>query len=355
MVRLSTSEFERCTVIVVNWNGGDDTAECLRSLAGQTAEGVTVDLLVVDNGSTDGSADMIERDFPDVSLLRTGRNLGFGGAVNRGIAASSGDYLILVNNDAVATPGFVDALLAPLRVDPHVAAVTARILLTGRFEPAAPGDAGAYRRSDNTYWRRTTGPGVELLNSTGNVVSRSGNGQDRSWLVPADTDDSPVGVFGFSGGGCALRRSALEDVGVFDESLFMYYEDTDLAWRLRRNGWDVVYAREATLRHRHAGSSGVTSRLFLVNNVRNRVIVSAKNGPPRMVLAALWRAVGSLVKSALHVVLRRDTAARRRLVASALGLLGVVGRLPAAVVARRRLDRHSREPRSMISDWVVDD
>lgn len=339
---------------MVNWNGGDDTAECLRSLTGQTVEGVDVDLLVVDNGSTDGSADVIERDFPGVSLLRTGTNLGFGGAVNRGIAATSGDYVVLVNNDAVAAPGFVDAVLAPLRTNPRVAAVTARILLTGLFEAAAAGEPGAYRRSDNTYWRRTTGAGVELLNSTGNVVSRSGNGQDRSWLVPVDDDDSPESVFGFSGGGCALRRSALDDVGVFDESLFMYYEDTDLAWRLRRSGWDVVYARDATLRHRHAGSSGVTSRLFLVNNVRNRILVSVKNAPPRIVFAALGRTLGSLGKSAVQLARRRG-GARGRFVASALGLLGALGRLPAAVVARRRLDRHSREPRSIISDWVVDD
>jgi N-acetylglucosaminyl-diphospho-decaprenol L-rhamnosyltransferase len=353
---LSTSERERerCTVIVVNWNGGDDTAECLRSLAGQTVEGVDVNLLVVDNGSTDGSAEVIERDFPGASLLRTGKNLGFGGAVNRAIASSSGDYVILVNNDAIAAPGFVGALLAPLRSHPRVAAVTARILLTGRFEQAAPGDPGAYRRSDDTYWRRTAGPGLELLNSTGNVVSRSGNGQDRSWLVPVESDDSPEDVFGFSGGGCALRRSALDDVGVFDETLFMYYEDTDLAWRLRRSGWDVVYARDATLHHRHAGSSGVTSRLFLVNNVRNRIIVAVKNGPLRMVLAALWRSLGSLGKSAVQLTRPQGTA-RARFGASAIGLLGALSRIPAAVRARRRMDRHARQSRAFIGDWLVDD
>ncbi|WP_022884955.1 glycosyltransferase family 2 protein [Glaciibacter superstes] len=351
---MPTSERVRCTVIVVNWNGGDDTAACLRSLIGQSAEGVAIDLLVVDNGSTDGSAESLERDFPSVTMLRTGHNLGFGGAVNHALSATSGDYAVLVNNDALAEDGFVAALLAPFSTDDRIGAVTARIVLTGRFEPVSADVAGSYRRSDGSHWTRSEVGGVELLNSTGNIVSRSGNGQDRSWLVPVDDDNSAEEVFGFSGGGCALRRSTLVDVGAFDDSLFMYYEDTDLAWRMRRRRWSIRYARDATLHHRHAGSSGVNSPLFLVNNVRNRILTAAKNGPSSMLLASLWRTLGSLAKSFVQT-LRGRPSANSRFRATVSGLLGALRRLPHALSIGRELDTNAREPRSFIRDWTIED
>lgn len=344
----------RCTVIVVNWNGGDDTAACLRSLVSQSAEGAAIDLLVVDNGSTDGSAEALERDFPSVTVLRTGHNLGFGGAVNHALSATSGDYAVLVNNDALAEDGFVAALLAPFSTDDRIGAVTARIILTGHFEPVSDDQAGSYRRTDGSHWRRTQNGGVELLNSTGNIVSNSGNGQDRSWLVPVDEDNSPQEVFGFSGGGCALRRATLDDVGAFDDSLFMYYEDTDLAWRMRRRGWSIRYARDATLHHRHAGSSGVTSRLFLVNNVRNRILTAAKNGPSTMLLTSLWRTSGSLGKSFVQT-LRGRPGANTRFRATASGLFGALRRLPHALSIGRELDANARVPRSFIHTWTIED
>lgn len=352
----------RATVVVVNFNGGAFVLECVESLSQQQAPGVAVEIVVVDNASTDGSDRQIAQFYPDVRIVRSPKNVGFAGGVNLGIANSSGDVVVLINNDAVAAPGFIAAIVAPLvdEGNERVAAVTARILLSGRFVPA-PGSPTAYVSASGQRWERvarnaTPDSGIALINSTGNQVSRSGNGRDRSWLDTTDEENSPVEVFGFSGGGAALRRTALDAVGLFDERLFMYYEDTDLAWRLRRAGWSVLYAQGATVWHRHAASSGIRSPFFLRHNVRNRILVTARNGTPRMLFAAVARTAGSLGKAIRRVAKNRgDTDARVQVRATALGLTQALVMIPGYLSDGRLRDAGSRLPRSFITAWTVDD
>ena len=201
-----------------------------------------------------------------LTVVRSSRNLGFGAGVNLGAQGMSEDLLVLLNNDAMAEPGFLEAILAPLSEPPAApstpatsapktspratpesapAAATARILLAGRWKPAAPGrDALVSPRTGR--WTRISdeaaarGEGEVLVNSTGNLVDASGNGYDRDWLVPAEQEHSPSQVFGLCGGACAIRREAWQALGGFREDLFMYYEDTDLSWRLHEHGWRVV-------------------------------------------------------------------------------------------------------------------
>jgi len=352
----------RATVIVVNFNGGAFVLECIESLSQQKTPGVDVEVVVVDNASTDGSDREIAQFYPDVRIIRSPKNIGFAGGVNLGIANSTGDVIVLINNDAVAAPGFLSAIVAPLLDDGNdrVAAVTARILLSGRFVPA-PGSPTAYVSASGQRWERvarnaTPGSGIALINSTGNQVSRSGNGRDRSWLDTTDDENSPVEVFGFSGGGAAIRRAALDTVGLFDERLFMYYEDTDLAWRLRRAGWTVQYAQGATVWHRHAASSGIRSPFFLRHNVRNRILVTARNGTLRMLVSAVARTGGSLLKAIRRALANRDDAdARVQVRATALGLVQALVMIPGYVSDGRLRDAGSRLPRSFITDWTVDD
>ena len=352
----------RATVIVVNFNGGAFVLECIESLSQQKTPGVAVEVVVVDNASTDGSDREIAQFYPDVRIIRSPKNIGFAGGVNLGIANSTGDVIVLINNDAVAAPGFLSAIVAPLVEDGNerVAAVTARILLSGRFIPA-PGSPTAYVSASGQRWERvarnaTPGSGIALINSTGNQVSRSGNGRDRSWLDTTDEENSPVEVFGFSGGGSAIRRAALEKVGLFDERLFMYYEDTDLAWRLRRAGWTVQYAHGATVWHRHAASSGIRSPFFLRHNVRNRILVTARNGTLRMLVSAVARTGGSLLKAVRRAVANRgDSDARVQARATALGLVQALVLIPGYLSDGRLRDAGSRLPRSFIKTWTVDD
>jgi N-acetylglucosaminyl-diphospho-decaprenol L-rhamnosyltransferase len=351
----------RCTVIVVNFNGGDYVLECLESLAGQTAPGVEVETVVVDNASSDGSDAEIARRYPSIRIIRSESNRGFAGGVNLALAETKGEIAVLINNDAVAQPGFLAALIAPFRTGPsRLAAVTARILLAGRFVLAPEGDAD-YVAANGERWTRlpedtAEGSGVELVNSTGNLVSRTGNGRDRSWLALAGGDSSRPEVFGFCGGGAAIRRDALDAVGPLDERLFMYYEDTDLSWRLRRAGWEIQYAADAVLRHRHAASSGVRSRFFLEHNIRNRILVSARNAPPAMYRSAVLRAVGSLVKSLGRCLVPSKAAnARVQTAASFSALVSAIRMAPAYRADGKRLDAQSVLSRDFVWDWAVDD
>ena len=294
-------------VVIVNWRRPELTIRAARSITGQLGGGDT--LVVVDNASGDDSIERMTR--AGLTVVQSSRNLGFGAGVNLGARGMCEDVLVLINNDAVAEPGFLEAILAPLSDPPAApeptqpgsprttsnsapAAATARILLAGRWKPAGP-DQEALISPRTGRWVRVSneaaarGEGEVLVNSTGNLVDASGNGYDRDWLVPAEREHSPSEVFGLCGGACAIRREAWRALGGFREDLFMYYEDTDLSWRLREHGWRVVYAREAVVRHEHASSSGTDSPMFIRVNARNRILVAAAHSPAPVVLQALAR------------------------------------------------------------------
>ena len=294
-------------VVIVNWRRPELTIRAARSITGQLGGGDT--LVVVDNASGDDSIERMTR--AGLTVVQSSRNLGFGAGVNLGARGMCEDVLVLINNDAVAEPGFLEAILAPLSDPPAApeptqpgsprttsnsapAAATARILLAGRWKPAGP-DQEALISPRTGRWVRVSneaaarGEGEVLVNSTGNLVDASSNGYDRDWLVPAEREHSPSEVFGLCGGACAIRREAWRALGGFREDLFMYYEDTDLSWRLREHGWRVVYAREAVVRHEHASSSGTDSPMFIRVNARNRILVAAAHSPAPVVLQALAR------------------------------------------------------------------
>ena len=298
-------------VVIVNWRQAELTIRAARSITAQLGGGDT--LVVVDNASGDDSVERLSR--AGLTVVQSSRNLGFGAGVNLGAQDMSEDVLVLLNNDAIAEPGFLEAIVAPLSEPPAApsapatsaqgtspratpgsapAAATARILLAGRWKPAVPGQ-DALVSPGTGRWVRVSdeaaarGEGEVLVNSTGNLVDASGNGYDRDWLVPAEQEHSPSEVFGLCGGACAIRREAWQALGGFREDLFMYYEDTDLSWRLREHGWRVVYVREAVVRHEHASSSGTGSPMFIRVNARNRILVAAAHSPARVVVQALAR------------------------------------------------------------------
>lgn len=329
-------------------------SECLTSLEKQNLHGVSLEIVVVDNASTDHSDALIEKNFSHVRLIHSDHNRGFGAAVNLGVQHSSGEIIVLLNNDATAEPNFIQAITAPFQAEgsQKLAAVTARILLSGRFVVAPAEQNTPYVSHDGRRWLRLPPDsppekGVVLLNSTGNQISRSGNGSDRSWLTPLEEDASPSEVFGFCGGAAAIRREAFTRLGGFDEQLFMYYEDTDLSWRLRRAGWDIRYTDEAVAYHRHAASSDVTSAFFLTHNIRNRLVVTAKNGPNRMLMVALFRTLGTMARGTFtHNFWRRQKMKTLRWATCSVPNM-----------LRKRISGNSHEllPRNFVSQWAIKD
>ena len=290
-------------VVIVNWRRPDLTIRACESIRSQLRDGDR--LVAVDNASQDGSAAALRG--AGLEVVETEQNLGFGAGVNAGAAGLDEDVLVLLNNDAVAAPGFLDALTAPLGAgrDPSLAATTALILLAGRWCPARAGEA-FLTGLDGSRWSRVgadaeaRGEGEVLVNSTGNLVDSSGNGYDRDWLVRADRLDSPAEVFGLCGGACAIRRDVWEELGGLREDLFMYYEDTDLSWRIRESGRRVEFVAGAVARHEHAASSGADSPMFVRVNTRNRILVAAEHAPWPVLLRALARTTARAARHGLR-------------------------------------------------------
>ncbi|WP_150306934.1 glycosyltransferase family 2 protein [Planctomonas psychrotolerans] len=302
------------SVIVVNWRKPELTLRCLASLAAQRTER-SFEVVLVENEASPGSTDPFREKYPDVAFVENERNLGFAAGVASGVRVSTGDVLILLNNDAVADEAFVDALLARLRAEPaEVAAVAAAVELQGRYRPADDGRPADLTSHVGAVWRRVTesDPGaVALMNSTGITVLHGGNGADRDWLVPTDRlrrsgDDEP---FGFSGGAAALRRTVWDAVGGFDDSFFMYYEDFDLSWRMRLSGFRIVFEPTARVTHEHAGSSGHSSALLRFHSLRNRLLTTLRNGTVRLLLLVSARTAGRALRDALAVIRSRPADA----------------------------------------------
>ena len=171
------------------------------------------------------------------------------------------------------------------------------------------------------------GLGTILVNSTGNIVDGAGNGQDRDWLCLASELDASADVFGLCGGACAIRSDAWEEVSGIRTDLFMYYEDTDLSYKLHEAGYSVRFVREAVVDHEHAASSDATSPMFTRVNARNRLIVAAEHAAWSVVANALAR---SIVRAAREGF--RGPAAH--------GIAQGIAAIPAAL--RRRHARRAR-------------
>jgi GT2 family glycosyltransferase len=263
------------SVVVVNWNSVSDLRDCLLSLRAQTYR--ELDVIVVDNGSVDGSPDMVATVFPEVRLLRETENLGFAEACNRGIAASVGPWVAMLNNDAIAEPDWAKAL-----VD---AAMT------------APAEWGMLQSLLLYQTRRNT------INSTGIELTRFGGGHDRREGQPRLAGEHPAEIFCPTAGAAAYRRTMLEAVriseGYFDRSYFMYYEDMDLGWRARLAGFTAHYVPGSVVYHRWHGSTERRGRSWLLATAGvNRLRTILKNASPVLIVLA----VPALLEGAFNAI-----------------------------------------------------
>jgi len=209
--RPNTQSAPRSTVIVVNYNGGQDLSRCLESL--QEVQG-DFEILVVDNGSTDGSAEFVAGSFPGVRVLRNETNLGFGAAANLGGRLARGEFLAFLNPDCVVGPGWLEALLAALDAHPEAGLATSKILLL-------------------------TDPG--RINTCGNTIHCTGLTLCRGMEQESTAFDQVEEVDAVSGAAFCIQRELFERLGGFDPGFFLYLEDTDLSWRARLAGYCCLY------------------------------------------------------------------------------------------------------------------
>ncbi len=238
------------SVVVPNYNGKAFVGACLNALVSDAPK---AEILVVDNASTDGSRELVEKYFPQIRRIALDQNYGFARAVNEGIRASTRSYVILLNNDTEVLPGFTAGLLEALKTDERAFSASAKLL--SLREPEKIDDAG------NFYC------------ALGWAFAR---GKGRS----AAHYEKPGVIFAACAGAAIYRKALFEEIGYFDEAHFAYLEDMDVGWRGRIFGYRNLYAPSAKVLHVGSGSSGSRYNEFKVRlSSRNNVWIIWKNMP----------------------------------------------------------------------------
>ena len=229
----------------------DALADCLRSLESQTFD--RFEVIVVDNSG----ARRVKSENPRVRILANDRNLGFGAAINQGFHASHAAYLATLNDDAVPESGWLQALFAAAEARPEAGMCASQVRLAGS----------------------------DRLDSTGMLIAADGSSKQRDHGEPVSSSAATDALCP-SGSAALYRRKMLDQIGLFDESFFLYCEDTDLGLRARRAGWECAYVPAAVVEHRYSHSAGRASPLKAYYVERNRLYTAIKNLPPAMLLRA---------------------------------------------------------------------
>jgi GT2 family glycosyltransferase len=293
-----TESFPSVSVVLPNWNGLRWLPQCLESIAGQQLP--PDEVIVVDNGSSDGSLEYLSSEHPSVKVVSLSRNTGFAHAANRGLRAARSEFVALINTDVVLAPDWLERMASALAAEPRAASAACKMLSLA--DPRRVYDAGDQLRRDGACEQRGRF-GVD----------------DGRWDEGGD-------VFGACAGAAVYRRDATLSVGAFDERYFAYLEDVDLALRLRLAGWSCRY-EPAVAYHAGEGSSRrlAGGHFYLVE--RNTLVLVAKAFPVRWLPFVAYRQAGW----AWHA-LREG-----RLLWHLRGAFAALPMLPAALGERRRL------------------
>jgi N-acetylglucosaminyl-diphospho-decaprenol L-rhamnosyltransferase len=271
--------------VVVNYEAGPVLERCVRSLLCDTSTGGPPDVVVVDNGSSDGSLAPVERTMPEVHVVRPDANLGYARAANLGSAATTAAVLAVCNPDVEVAPGTAAAILARFAAEPELAAVG----------PTIRNPDGSIYPSARSVPRLRDAAGHGLLG----LVWRTNPFTRRYRQLDADPA-RPRDVDWVSGAAIWLRRDAIDDVGGWDEGYFMYVEDVDLCWRLRRAGWRVAYEPGGEVVHLQGRSTARHPYRMIAEHHRSLFRFAGKR----------WRGVrrALLVPAAVYLTLRAGLA-----------------------------------------------
>jgi GT2 family glycosyltransferase len=249
----------RVSVVIPNLNGSALIAGCLASLERQTFK--DFEAIVVDNGSTDGSVDLVRAGFPWVAaVIENKANLGFARACNQGIEAAGGGLVALLNNDTEAHPAWLEELVRAADADPA---------------------AGMFATKTLFFDKR------DVIDTAGHLIYRDGLNRGRGRLeVDRGQYDAVTDVFFPSGAAALYRMKMLDEIGPFDEHHFAYGDDTDVGIRGRLAGWTCVFVPAAVVYHRYSATTGEYSpaKVFLVE--RNRIWIVWKYFPARHIAAS---------------------------------------------------------------------
>ncbi len=272
------------SINIVNWNGLPFLAGCLESLKKQTYANIEIN--IIDNHSGDGSAEWLEKGYPDFKLIRNQQNEGFSRAHNQAIRISCGDYILPLNFDIILSPQFVEEMVKAIEYSPEIGVVSGCLYAVGN------------------------GVQKNIIDSTGIVMKG---------MFPADrgrnqVDSEQYGnmeyVFGASGAAPLLRRQMLEEIALdgeyFDEDYYIYVEDVDLCWRAQLSGWKALYTPRAIAYHRRGATRENNSEMqreyIILGNrnrywsiIKNAILLNLLRNTLWILLFELWFYVGHLL------------------------------------------------------------
>ncbi len=299
------------SIIIPNWNGAQHLPTCLDSLRRQTYP--SFEVIVVDNGSSDGSLELVERDYAEVRVVALPQNRGFAGGVNAGIREAEGEIIAVFNNDAEADPRWLEELVDGLGRHPEAGMATPKVLLFDQRD---------------------------VIHTSGDFYGVDGVPGNRGvWQRDEGQFDGEEYVFGAAGVAAAYRRTMLDEdeVGLFDEDLFSFCEDVDLAWRAQLAGWKCVYVPTAVVYHKLSATGGGKIASYYCG--RNFIYVMAKDYPTTL-LRKHWRRIVCAQIDIAWKALKawRGEAARARLRGQLAGLWG----LPRMLARRRAVQASKR-------------
>ena len=240
------------SIVIVSYNGKYLLNSCLNSLYAQTYE--NIELLVVDNASSDGSVEFIRDNFKDVTIIEQKENLGFAKGNNVALKLARGEYVAMLNNDAIAEKEWLSELVNAMELNRRIGICASKILF--------------YNNRD-------------IINSTGICIDKAlGFTWDRGFGdKDGDKYREKCMVFGACAAAALYRKDMLDQIGLFDEDFFAYHEDVDLAWRAQLYGWKCIYVPTAIVYHHFSATAGTNSPLKEYFSSRNRIWLIIKNYP----------------------------------------------------------------------------
>jgi GT2 family glycosyltransferase len=282
------------SVVIPNWNGARFLPTCLDSLNRQTYE--PIEVIVVDNASSDESREMIKSRYPSVMLLELPENRGFTGACNAGMAAASGELIALLNNDTEVDAGWAAAVVDAFARHPEAGSIASKMLL--------------FDRRDHFH-------------TAGDFFTLDGRAGNRGvWQQDMGQYDTEEFVFSACGGSAAYRRAMLDQIGLLDDDFFFSGEDVDLGWRAQLTGWRCLYVPTAVVYHHLSATGGGTTASYY--DGRNLIFILAKNYPIELWRKYCWRVLRTQFRLAWEALRAwRGAAARARLRGMLAGLLAL--------------------------------
>lgn len=293
------------SVVVINYNGRDLLQTCLDSVASQTY--AQIETILIDNGSADSSVEFVKERYPAVKIIANSMNVGYAPAANQAIDNSSGEFIVILNNDTRADPGWIDSLVCVALGDEKIGICASKQL--NFFEP-------------------------KLLDSAGICFFRGGYARDRGRGEPDSGQYDDLGeVFGAAGASAFYRRSMLVDIGHFDEDYFAYCEEFDLSFRAQLRGWKCVFVPEAVIYHMSGRTRAQKDQGFLVYYVeRNRICTIVKDYPLSLFLMYL----PFLIKYEIDALIRFFKRFEIELLSARLGALKL---LPSMLKKRSAIQK----------------